>query len=65
MCPGSSPAGGAARQALFGSDYMYCLMSEPSSIDTYSEFTVISISLFHVRVGMLSPSGKERADIRG
>ena len=24
MCPGSSPAGGPARQAVFGSDYMYC-----------------------------------------
>jgi hypothetical protein len=34
MCPSSSPAGGgAARQALFGSDYMYCVTNEPSSIN--------------------------------
>jgi hypothetical protein len=36
MCPGSSPAGGVARQALFGSDYMYCLMIElPQLIDRH------------------------------
>ena len=37
MCPSSSPAGGgAARQALFGSDYMYCVTREcPQLIDQH------------------------------